>query len=101
PDLARRGLEQVGDQPELGRLAAPGGADQRDELARLDHQVHLDERRDLVRPSDVEDLRDAEELDGGGHSTTSRGRWRINTASAVTTSPVMSRPSAAAPNTAV
>src|SRR6185436_14896945 len=108
-DLARRGFGQVGDQAELGRLAATRRADQGDELAGRDDQIDVDEGLDGVRSSGVEHLGQAADLDrvppavagSAAHSVASRGRWRIPTRSTSETIPASTSPSAAAPNTAV
>ena len=88
----------------------PGGTDQRDELARPDHQVDVDEGLDRVPAACVEHLRQAADLDRfravavgrrRPHSVASRGRFRIVSRSTSATIAAISSPSAAAPNTAV
>jgi hypothetical protein len=59
PDLARGGLLEPGRDPQHRRLPRAGRPDQHDELAVLDREVELLDRRGAV----VEDLRQAGELD--------------------------------------
>jgi hypothetical protein len=47
-DAALVGLLEAGNQAERGRLAAPRGAEQGDELAGRDIEVHCVDRDDLV-----------------------------------------------------
>src|SRR6185436_4428964 len=103
-DRTRRRGDQVGDQPEQRRLAAPRRSDQRHELAELDGEVDVDQRLDLIRPAAVEALAHALHVDGT-HASASRtrslGRFRISRESMSATRPAIRRPSTAAPKTAV
>ena len=56
PDVAGRRLDEVGDQPQQRRLAAPRRPDQADELAGRDGEVDVDERVDLAGRAGVEHL---------------------------------------------
>ena len=64
---AGRGLVEAGDEPQQGRLAAAGGAEQRDELAGLDGDADVAEHRqlDAVDVEGVADLLDVERGAGG------------------------------------
>ena len=89
-DVAARRLDQVADDPQQRRLAAPRRADERDELAVLDLELDVLERR---RPA-LEPLRDAVDRDRA-HATCSGAR-RTTIFSAPTTARKKAMPSSAA-----
>src|SRR5436309_2437476 len=68
-DLAPRRLELLEQEPDDRRLARPGGADDEDELALLDHEADVPESRDIG----LVDLCDRLEHD---HRARARGRRR-------------------------
>src|SRR4029079_2380912 len=89
-DPAAGRLDQVADDAQERRLAAPGRPDQRDELALLDLEVDVLERDGAA----LELLRDAVDRDDG-HATCSGAR-RTTTFSAPMTIRKKAMPSAAA-----
>src|SRR5262249_5295457 len=93
-DRARARLDDVADDPEQGRLAAAGRADQRDELALTDLQVDVLQRDDAAA---AERLRDALDRDDrvNAHAVASGAR-RTTTFSVTTTARKKKMPSAAA-----
>src|SRR5205823_940028 len=88
-DLPARRLDQVADDSQERRLAAPRGADQRDELALADLEVDPFHRGRLP-----EALRDAGDLDHV--HTTFSGARRTTSFSAITTTRKNAIPSSAA-----
>src|SRR5215210_2634621 len=91
-DGPRSGLDQVADDPQQRRLAAPRGADQRDELARLHLEVNALERGH----AGLELLRNAFDRDGGvvAHAMFSGARRRTSR-SAIRMAAKKARPRAA------
>ena len=69
---ARRDLLEVGDHAQQRRLAAARGTDQGNELAFLDRQADIGQRRDGVLLGGIDD-RDALDFDRGGSSRRGQG----------------------------
>ena len=92
---ARARLDEVADDAQDGRLAAAGGADQRNELTRLDLEVDVHERS-RPGPKRLRHAADGDRLRSRVHAhTTFSGARRTTRCSAMTTRPKKTRPIAA------